>query len=83
VPDAIFCPRCRDHHRAEVALDVTGWPTTRWIDGHRDDLAEAIDRLGQAAGEAFAIATSKGDLWAAEGFVGAALDRNDPEEGRS
>jgi hypothetical protein len=72
---------CRLHHGAWVALDVTGWPTTRWIDAHGDELAEALDRLGEAAGQAFAIAVARGDLWAAEGFAGAALDRNDDLRG--
>jgi hypothetical protein len=59
-----------------------GWPSTRWIDRHGDDLDEALDRLGEVAGRAFATAVSRGDFWAAEGFVGAALDRNRPEEGK-
>jgi hypothetical protein len=77
-PRLLFCPTCRRHHRAAVRIE-DGWPVTTWLDAHRDDLAEALNRLGEAAGEAFAIAVARGDLWAAEGFAGAALDRNDPE----
>jgi hypothetical protein len=74
----VFCPKCRDHHRAEVRIEDS-WPVTRWLEPHPDDLDAALDRLGEAAGQAFADAIANGDIWAAEGFAGAALDRNDPE----
>lgn len=78
----VSCPSCRQHHGAEVTLDVDGFPQTRWIDPHRDELDVAIDGLGQSAGAAFADAVSNGHLRAAERFADI-LARNDPEEDRS
>jgi len=57
---------CGSRHAAEVALDADEYPLTRWLDAHRDDLDEALDRLGEAAGVAFADAISNGHLRAAE-----------------
>ena len=76
----VFCPSCARRQLAEVGLDANGYPTTAWLEPHRDDLDEAFDRLGVAAGEAFAIAVSNEHIRAAQRFADV-LARNDAEDG--
>ena len=50
---------------------------------HRDDLAEALDRLGVFGGMDFTIAVERGNFSAAGALVSASLDGNDPEAAAS
>jgi hypothetical protein len=75
----VLCPSCRVYQRAKSESKSAG-RSRRGPIRILTISTRALDRLGEAGGEAFAIAVARGDLWAAEGFAGAELDLNDPEE---
>lgn len=79
----VFCPACREHHRAEVRIE-DGFPITTWIDDEHD-LRRHLDAIAEDGGKALALVLDAGDWDRAEDVLSAVLELNDPkpEEDRS
>jgi hypothetical protein len=83
-PGLVFCTRCAAHHRATVALGEGGYPVTTWLEPHHPPTtrADAVDRMGEAGGQAMAIAMDAGRWAEVERILGRVLEINDPGEDR-